>query len=64
MGANVQNIAPNALTALIEYDWPGNIRELSNTIERAILFCDEESIDIQHLPSELTEKVQSPSNNS
>lgn len=64
MGANVQNIAPNALTALIEYDWPGNIRELSNTIERAILFCDEESIEIHHLPSELTEKVQSPSNNS
>jgi len=59
MGANVQNIAPNALTALIEYDWPGNIRELSNTIERAILFCDEESIDIQHLPNELIEKVHS-----
>lgn len=62
MGANVQNIAPNALTALIEYDWPGNIRELSNTIERAILFCDEESIDIQHLPNELTEKVHSQTN--
>ena len=62
MGANVQNITPNALTALIEYDWPGNIRELSNTIERAILFCDEEAIDIQHLPNDLIEKVHSQPN--
>ena len=64
MGANVQNITPNALTALIEYDWPGNIRELSNTIERAILFCDEDSIDIQHLPNEVAEKIHSQSNDS
>jgi DNA-binding NtrC family response regulator len=64
MGANVQNITPNALTALIEYDWPGNIRELSNTIERAILFCDEDSIDIQHLPNEVAEKINSQSNHS
>ena len=64
MGANVQNITPNALTALIEYDWPGNIRELSNTIERAILFCDEDSIDIQHLPNEVAEKIHSQSNHS
>jgi len=62
MGANVQNITPNALTALIEYDWPGNIRELSNTIERAILFCDEEAIDIQHLPNDLIEKIHSQPN--
>jgi two-component system response regulator AtoC len=62
LGANVQNISPNALTALIEYDWPGNIRELSNTIERAILFCDEDAIDIQHLPNELTEKAHSQTN--
>jgi two-component system response regulator AtoC len=62
LGANVQNISPNALTALIAYDWPGNIRELSNTIERAILFCDEDAIDIQHLPNELTEQAHSQTN--
>lgn len=62
MGANIQNITPNALTALIEYAWPGNIRELSNSIERAILFCDEDSLDIQHLPAEVAEKAHPISN--
>ncbi len=54
MGANITDVTPRAMKAIIEYDWPGNIRELSNTIERAILFCDDVAIDIHHLPTELT----------
>lgn len=54
MGANITDVTPRAMKALKEYDWPGNIRELSNTIERAILFCDDIAIDIHHLPTELT----------
>ncbi len=54
MGANITDVTPRAMKALKEYDWPGNIRELSNTIERAILFCDDVAIDIHHLPTELT----------
>jgi DNA-binding NtrC family response regulator len=53
LGVNVVDIAPRALEALIAYDWPGNIRELANAIERAMLFCDGETIDMSHLPSEL-----------
>lgn len=49
-GMNVTEITPNAMESIIKYDWPGNIRELSNAIERAMLFCDGETIDIQHLP--------------
>ena len=49
-GMNVTQITPNAMNSIIKYDWPGNIRELSNAIERAMLFCDGETIDIQHLP--------------
>jgi two-component system, NtrC family, response regulator AtoC len=49
-GMNVTEITPNAMNSITKYDWPGNIRELSNAIERAMLFCDGETIDIQHLP--------------
>ena len=41
MGMNVTDITPMAMKALIEYNWPGNIRELSNVSERAMLFCDD-----------------------
>lgn len=55
MGMNVADMTPRAMEALVGYNWPGNIRELSNVVERAMLFCDEESLDITHLPSELTD---------
>lgn len=57
MGMNVQDVTPRAMQALIDYDWPGNIRELRNAIERAMLFCDENLIDYTHLPSELTQSA-------
>ncbi len=53
MGVNITDITPRAMEALIDHDWPGNIRELRNVIERATLFCDEDAIDLQHLPVEL-----------
>jgi len=54
MGLNIQDVTPKAMAALIAHDWPGNIRELRNVIERAMLFCDEAAIDLAHLPAELT----------
>ena len=53
MGLNIQAITPRALQALLDYPWPGNIRELRHVIDRAMLFCDDPSIDICHLPGEL-----------
>jgi DNA-binding NtrC family response regulator len=43
-----------ALSLLMAHDWPGNIRELENVIERAFILCQKEYIDIDHLPEELT----------
>jgi len=43
------------MQALTAYRWPGNIRELRNVIERAMLFCDEAAIDRSHLPPELVQ---------
>ena len=53
MGLNIQDITPKALEKLIAHEWPGNIRELRNVIERAMLFCDDPAIDVAHLPSEI-----------
>ena len=53
MGMNVREISPNALGLLKGYSWPGNIRELSNMIERAMLFCDGLKIDVGDLPTDL-----------
>ena len=49
IGLNIQEMSPAAMDALITYDWPGNIRELRNAIERAMIFCDEGVINIGHL---------------
>ncbi len=56
MGLNIENMTPAALDLLKKYQWPGNIRELRNVIERAMIFCDEATIDVQHLPAELKTK--------
>lgn len=56
MGKNVIDISPDALKALIKYKWPGNIRELSNIIQRAMLFCDGEKIIAGDLPSDIIKK--------
>jgi len=53
MGMNITNVTSRALQALIAHSWPGNIRELHNVIERAMLFCDEEAIDLAHLPGDI-----------
>jgi transcriptional regulator with PAS, ATPase and Fis domain len=54
MGMNIQDVTPRALQVLMAHSWPGNIRELRNVIERAMLFCDEASLDLPHLPAELS----------
>jgi transcriptional regulator with PAS, ATPase and Fis domain len=53
MGTNIQDVTPRAMEALINYEWPGNIRELRNALERAIIFCDDPALDICHLPAEI-----------
>jgi DNA-binding NtrC family response regulator len=50
----VTTFADAALSRLLNYDWPGNIRELENVIERAVVLTDSETIDASHLPPEMT----------
>lgn len=51
-GNMVTDITPRAIKALKAHDWPGNIRELRHVIERAMLFCDDEVLDVGHLSPE------------
>jgi DNA-binding NtrC family response regulator len=55
MGLNITDVTPRAMQALMMHKWPGNIRELRNIIERAMLFCDDCSIDLTHLPVEIAQ---------
>jgi two-component system response regulator AtoC len=53
MNKNVVGIDSRALEALMNYKWYGNVRELENTIERAIVLADRENIEIENLPLEI-----------
>lgn len=50
---SVQGITAEALSLLMVHDWPGNIRELENVVERAFILCSDGHIGIEHLPREL-----------
>ncbi len=52
-GKQIAGLAQGAMTALMMYDWPGNIRELENTIEHAFVLCNEGIIRLQHLPERI-----------
>ncbi len=46
---NIERIDPRAIKTLMEYDWPGNIRELENTIERAVVLGRNNQIELEDL---------------
>lgn len=48
----LDGISPAAMAALQDYDWPGNVRQLSNVIERAAVLCRTGAIESEHLPQE------------
>ena len=54
----VSRISTPAMDLLTGYKWPGNIRELRNTMERAVLVCDEEAIRAYHLPTDMQKSGQ------
>lgn len=55
-GKSLQGISGEALSLLMAHHWPGNVRELENVIERAFILCASGTIQIRHLPEELTSR--------
>lgn len=49
----VQEVSPEASIAFQNYEWPGNIRELEHSIERAVLLSRSHQIEREHLPTEI-----------
>jgi DNA-binding NtrC family response regulator len=52
-GSRACDLSDEALYALEDYSWPGNVRQLRNIIERAAAVCDDEIIDVEDLPGQL-----------
>ncbi len=52
----IKGISPKAMKMLLEYDYPGNIRELENMIERAVIVCNSKTITEKELPEDLIAK--------
>ncbi|MFZ1206093.1 MAG: sigma 54-interacting transcriptional regulator [Candidatus Acidiferrales bacterium] len=52
-GKHIKRISTPAIDMLMSYHWPGNIRELENAVERAVLVCDGNVIHGHHLPPTL-----------
>lgn len=54
LNKEIQGFTKPALKIIFEYDWPGNVREVENTIERCVIIADGKFIDIKDLPPHLT----------
>ncbi|MFT7624596.1 MAG: two-component system response regulator AtoC [Myxococcota bacterium] len=57
---SVTGLSRDALSALMDYDWPGNIRELENVLERMMLFASGEELTVEDVPVELRNATERP----
>jgi len=58
MSKNIKGISNDAMRALMNHEWKGEIRELENIIERAAIFCNEDFISVKHLPSQFKPEAE------
>jgi len=54
----IKRITDDAQEMILKYDWPGNIRQLHNTIERAVILCESDQIEAEHLACEMMRDIQ------
>lgn len=53
VASSVAGITGDAIEILKRYDWPGNIRQLRNTIRTMVVMCDRDKLDVRDIPSEI-----------
>lgn len=56
-GKEIVDVTPEAMNALVDHEWKGNVRELENVIERAVVMSEGDAITVEYLPEELVKKV-------
>jgi DNA-binding NtrC family response regulator len=59
-GGTTRTLTPDALSALQAYEWPGNVRELENALERAAILSKGDAVDVDALPSRITNPESAP----
>ncbi|QGJ72408.1 Transcriptional regulatory protein ZraR [Planctomycetales bacterium 10988] len=57
-GKHISRISPPALEACLQYAWPGNVRQLENAIERAVVLAEGESLSLEDFPPEILRPSQ------
>ncbi|MFO7839957.1 MAG: sigma 54-interacting transcriptional regulator [Desulfosalsimonadaceae bacterium] len=55
-GKSIMGVSDRVLARLMNYEYPGNVRELENIIEHAFVLCNSELIELEHLPPEFRPK--------
>ena len=55
-GKQVKHVTPEAMKKLMDYSWPGNVRELSNAVQYGMIKCKNSTLELIHLPPEISEK--------
>jgi DNA-binding NtrC family response regulator len=52
-GKNIKGVSPEALDMLVEYDWPGNVREIKNIIERMVVLSNDDFLGLKNVPEDI-----------
>ncbi|MDQ8185285.1 sigma-54 dependent transcriptional regulator [Pelagicoccus sp. SDUM812002] len=61
MGREVATVEEDALEAILAYNWPGNLRELNNVVERCLILCSGNTVTLSDLPNEISGAAQTGS---
>ena len=48
-----KELTPEAMDRVLAYSWPGNVRELKNAVERVVVTCADQKVDVDHLPARI-----------
>ena len=60
LDAEQKSVTPRAMSALRRYDWPGNVRQLENYLHRIFILSENETIDLEDLPPDISDGAPPP----